>query len=155
MNVLLIYATNSGSTFEVSNLISQILTEAGHQVTVKNIQEITAPDFANYEAVLLGSPSWDYEGKEGQPHHDFTAFINSYPEGMIYSDKKFAVFGLGDSNYTHFCGAVDHLVEFVTNKIQGQLVAEPLKIDQFYSNMDTGTQQVNDWVTNQLLPKLT
>uniref|UniRef100_UPI0027BA3A6F flavodoxin domain-containing protein n=1 Tax=Desulfobulbus sp. TaxID=895 RepID=UPI0027BA3A6F len=43
-------------------------------------------------------------------------------------DKKVAVFGCGDSSYTHFCGAVDQLQEKV-EAMGGKVVNDPLKID--------------------------
>ena len=153
MNLLLVYATNSGSTFEVTNLLSGKLTEAGHQVTVKNVTEISHADFPKYDIVVLGSPSWDYEGQEGQPHQDFINLINNTPEGTSYAGHKFAIFGLGDSNYTHFCGAVTHLLDYVT-KIQGNLICEPLKLDQYYNNMEESNQKVANWTASQLLPQL-
>ena len=153
MNLLLVYATNSGSTFEVANQISGKLTEAGHQVNVKNVTEISYLDFPNYDVVILGSPSWDYEGQEGHPHQDFMNLINNTPPNTTYIGRKFAVFGLGDSNYTIFCGAVTHLTDYVT-KLQGTLTCEPLRLDQYYNNMDTANQKISDWVTSQLLPKL-
>ena len=43
-------------------------------------------------------------------------------------DKKVAIFGLGDSMYTHFCGAVDLIVERV-RECGGTLVVDPIRID--------------------------
>src|SRR3989338_4754602 len=153
MNTLIIYATNSGSTFEVANLISAKLAEKSHQVEVKNVTEVTPDVIPNYELVLLGSPSWEYEGQEGFPQADFVAFMNNTPQDQTFPQTKFAVFGLGDKNYAIFCGAVDHMMKYV-EKLQGQLVSEPLKIDAYYNDMAAGQAAVESWLETQLLPKL-
>jgi len=153
MNIGIIYATNSGSTFEVANLISTKLAEKTHQVEVKNISEVTHDDLGKYEVVLLGSPSWEYEGNEGYPQADFVGFMNGVTEDKKFPQTKFAIFGLGDKNYAIFCGAVDHMTKFV-EKIQGQILCEPLKIDAYYNDMTAGQTAVQTWLDTQLLPKL-
>lgn len=153
MNILIIYATNSGSTFEVANHLSQKLSEKSHTVEVKNITEANHDDLGNYEVVLLGSPSWEYEGNEGYPQADFVSFMNNHPQEKVFPQTKFAIFGLGDKNYELFCGAVDHLEQYV-QKLQGQIISEPLKIDAYYNDMVAGQSAVESWLETQLLPKL-
>lgn len=152
MNVLLAYATNSGSTYTVSELVSNTLSEKGHQVDVKNIPEVEHREFGNYDLIIFASPSWDHEGNEGYPHSDFVYFMEGVGDAK-YSGKKFAIVGLGDSNYEHFCGAVDHLQEFI-KKLEGEEVVEPVKIDQYFMDPETHNQKVKDWVEQELLAKL-
>jgi len=154
MNVLIAYATNSGSTFEVANKISEMVTGAGHQVTVKNFQEIpSADEFGNYDVVLLGSPSWDYQGNEGFPHDDFMAFKDNNASADL-GGKNFVVFGLGDSQgYQHFCGAVAHIEDYVKEH-NGNLKAESLRIDGYYNDMEAGNAAVEGWVNGTLVPAL-
>ena len=137
------YATNSGGTFMASEMVQSTLSKHNHTVTVKQVHETMPDEFANYDLVVLGSPSWDYEGAEGQPHEDYRPFMEK-ATGKIFANKPFAIFGLGDRSYTIFTGAVNHLEEFV-KKLQGKLVVESLRIDGFYFDQEKNVKLVEEW----------
>ena len=141
MNILLVYATNSGGTEMAAQLITQQL--AGHTVTMKRATEANLADIQQAEVVLLGSPSWDYAGKEGQPHDDFHALQGKIANTSL-EGKKFAVFGLGDSSYKHFCGAVDEFETWITGW-KGILVIPSLKIDKFFYQQAEATEAITGW----------
>lgn len=152
MNILIAYATNSGGTADAANIVNTALTDGGHQVTLKVIRDVTPDELGTFNLILFGSPSWDTAMQEGMPHEDFIAFIEK-TKGKTYTDKPFAIFGLGDSSYTHFCGAVDHLEEFV-KAMQGKLITESLRIDGYYTQPGNG-EKVKAWAQHllQALPK--
>ncbi len=143
MNILLVYATNSGTTQTVAQMVSDALTQAGHTVTLKEAFQATPEDFTSPQAIILGSPSWDFDGKEGQPHEDYVPLMGKMQTTTI--EKPFAVFALGDSSYKYFCGAADHLEEFVKN-LKGTLVTPALRIDKYYSDMNGNNEKVMAWV---------
>lgn len=148
---LLLYATNSGSTFLVAQEMIQQLEAAGHTVTLKEIDAADPQEFSTYDAIVMGSPSWDNGDLEGQPHADFAAFMEKSSQLQL-NNQKVAVFGTGDRSYQYFCGAVDHLEKFVQEH-QGQLLQPSLRIDQFYQRQAESQQQIADWIT-QLAPQL-
>lgn len=143
MNILLIYATNSGATDMASQIVEAELASKGHTVTRKQVRETTPDELGSFEVVILGSPSWDFDGKEGMPHEDFQPFMES-AKGKAFENKPFAIFGLGDSSYAVFCGAVAHLEDFV-KELKGKLVVESIRIDGFYYRQDVHTQALKEW----------
>ena len=143
MNILLVWATNSGTTQTVAQMITDALTAAGHTVNSKEARAATQEDFTGPEVFILGSPSWDFDGKEGYPHEDFLPLMEKLKTLTVA--KPFAVFGLGDSSYKYFCGAVDHLEELVKN-MKGTLLVPSLRIDKFYSDQTGNTDKLNAWV---------
>ncbi len=151
MKILLLYATNSGGTFQASQTIESILIQHGHTVDVKTPLDIDPQTLSTFDFVILGSPSWDLEDKEGQPHEDFVTFMKKC-EAIKLPNLKFAVFGLGDTYYQHFCGAVSILENFVKDK-EGELIVPSLKIDGYYANLDSSTILLNDW-TSKLVKTL-
>lgn len=151
MNVLLLYATNSGGTQQASQTVASLLQEKGHTVTVKNPKESNADEVIGAGLVIFASPSWDYQDKEGQPHEDFFSLLQSL-EGKTMDGKLFAIVGLGDSSYSHFCGAVDEFEKVVAG-LKGKLIVPSLKIDGYYLHMDENNQAVKDW-TSKLIAAL-
>lgn len=141
----IIFATNSGGTAAASQIISDTLTALNLNPVIKQAVESTATDLESADVILLGSPSWDYENKEGYPHEDMIKFMDSCTN-ITLPGKRFAIFGLGDSSYMHFCGAVDHLEEFV-KKLGGTLLTPSIRIDGFYYNQEKSSQTLKDWAT--------
>jgi flavodoxin len=134
MNILLLFATNSGSTMDATSLVKNLLETAGHTVTLKNPKESSFDELTKTDCIVIASPSWDYEGKEGQPHEDFDALLKEL-EGKSLEGKSFAILGLGDSSYTHFCGAVD-IFESMVQGAKGKLIVSSLRVDRFYQKRE-------------------
>ncbi len=150
MNILLVWATNSGTTQTVAHVIHDALTAAGHTLTMKEARETTPEDFTAPQAVILGTPSWDFDGNEGFPHEDFLPLMEKVKTQTVA--KPFAIFGLGDSSYRIYNGAVDHLEKFVSD-VKGTLLIPSLKIDRYYSDEAGNAAKVNAW-TEELKKKL-
>ena len=97
MNIGIFYATYSGGTQAACEYLSQTLTSTGHQTMMKMINEVTFEDTLNYDLRIFASPSWDFEGKEGQPHQDFITWMQNNT-GKKFDGKQSVVLGLGDSS---------------------------------------------------------
>jgi flavodoxin I len=144
MNVLLVYATNSGTTEVVAEFIADALTKAGNQTTVKEARVTKPEDLDGFPLVLFGSPSWDFNGMEGMPHEEFLPLMEKL-RAKKFPGKQFAIFGLGDTSYKHFCGAVDHLEKLVSD-IGGTLAIPSIRIDNYYADVDGFNGKILEWV---------
>lgn len=143
MNILVMYATNSGSTHFAAEHVAKHLS-LNHQVKVQKALDINLADFSNYDHIILMSNSWFYEGKEGQPHIWFIEKRKDF-ESHSFPDKDFSIIGLGDRSYEHFCGAVDELEGYV-KKMNGSLNNRMLRIDTYLSNEEQNNQAISDWL---------
>lgn len=143
MNILLVYATNSGGTQIAGSLVADVLKKHEFTVITKEVSDVSVADIQDKDLVIFGSPSWDFAGNEGMPHENYLSFIEKM-KSQKFNDKKFAVFGLGDSSYTYFCGAVDHLEDLVKD-MGGRLIIDSLKIDGFYFNQEKNSAMISDW----------
>lgn len=123
-------------------MIADQLTGKRHAVTIKEAKDAGPDDLTAASFVILGSPSWDYNGLEGQPLPEMEEFIDRC-KNIQLEGKPFAVFGLGDSSYTYFCGAVTYLEAFV-KRAKGILVLPSLKVDGFYMKPEAGGQ-ITKW----------
>ncbi len=147
MNVLLVYATNSSGTQAVSEIIGQAMRQAGHRVVTKRAYEPGANDFIHYDLVILGSCTWErFDGKvrlEGQLQQHMYALVQQL-QGHTFRQQKFAVFGLGDSSYTSFCAAADHLEKFVQH-LGGTTLVPTLRIDSYFFDLIENRRRAEDW----------
>lgn len=141
MKLLLLYATNSGGTEMAAQIVVQQLS--AHTVDMKRVIEANPDELSGYDAIILGSPSWDFDGKEGQPHDDFWEFKKKM-EGKSFEGKKFAIFGLGDSSYKIFTGAVDELERWVADW-KGTKIVDSLRMDKFYYKQAENMQLIEQW----------
>lgn len=151
MDVLLVYATNSGGTAQAATMIADTLRGKGHTVSVKEAKDAEPADLTGAPLVILGSPSWDYNDMEGQPLPEMVELIDRCKD-ISLEGKPCAAFGLGDSNYTYFCGAVTYLEAFV-KRAKGTLVVPSLKVDGFYMHPET-EDTITKWA-NDLAEKFT
>lgn len=145
MNILLLYGTLSGSTMTAAEMVGSILRAGNHTVDVISIEGATKDMVASHEAVIIGSPSWEDQGKDGQPLPEIRVFLESLTSDDM-KNKKVAVLGLGDVSYPHFCGAVDVLEERL-KALNVTPVVTSLRVDRYYSLPDN-EQKVKDWATN-------
>jgi len=112
---------------EILQMVGEYLTRAGHTAEVVDCANVNSPEgmCAQFDLVVFGCPTYGDDPCEVQ--EDFEPVLDAL-ESTGVGGKKVAVFGLGDSSYTHFCGAVDMIIERV-KECGGSLVGEPLRID--------------------------
>ena len=151
MKILILYATHSGSTQQASQVLADNLESNNMKAVLKQVNQTDPHEIINYDSIVLASPSWDYDGKEGMPHEDYISFMDKAKD-FVWKEKSFAVLGLGDSSYTHFCGAVNHLEKFIREK-EGKLIIDSLKIDGYYFDQDTYDNNIKNW-SEKLTSKL-
>ena len=107
----LFYGTTTGKTETVAEMIQ---AELGGDsiVTFHDIADATEDDFANYEYLIIGCPTWDI----GELQSDWDGFFEEL-DNIDFSDKKVAYFGTGDQvGYSeNFQDAMGILEEKIAN----------------------------------------
>jgi flavodoxin short chain len=141
---IIVYGSETGNTESVAEVIAAALEDANLQITLKEVTQASVDELTDYDLILLGSSTWGDEEKELQA--DMVDFYDDL-EGADLSGKPAAAFGCGDSDYTHFCGAVD-LLEERLEQIGATLLDEGLRIDG-----DPDDDDARNWAT-QIVAKL-
>lgn len=85
----LFYGTDTGNTENVAMIIRDMLGE--DNVDVFNFGETEASEVEGYDFLLLGAPTW----YDGELQSDWEDIVPEF-QGMDFSGKKVAIFGLGD-----------------------------------------------------------
>lgn len=142
LKILLIYATNSGSTFVAGEMIKEAL-DKDFSVVMQNASETNPQDVDNYDVLVLGSPTWDYAGQDGMPHEKMLELLNKW-KNKSFAQKRFAVYGCGDKMFVEFCAAVDYMEKFVT-AAGGVLVLPSLRLNNFFFELDTDVALTKKW----------
>ncbi|GAA5316756.1 MAG: flavodoxin FldA [Candidatus Pelagadaptatus aseana] len=85
----LFFGSDEGNTESISYRIQQRLGE--DNVDVHDIADVTQLEFADYQYVILGIPTWDF----GQIQSDWEEFWDDIAE-VDFTGKLVALVGLGD-----------------------------------------------------------
>lgn len=137
-SALIIYATMSGNTEEVAELIADGLRKNNVEVNVFNIASYLygisdLPNPRDYDAVFIGTYTWDH-GSTPEEIKEVVADIGYKPANVF-------IFGTGDTQFGGddlFCLATDKLARFYDSP------TKPLKIEQ--SPRGTQESKVIEWV---------
>lgn len=123
----LFYGPIRGSVEQVATKIAKQIGE--DKVDVRPVKEATAKDFDEYKNIILGistigSETWQSES----PANDWDKFLSQL-DHVNYTDKTFALFGLGDhiSYPLHFVDALGILGKILIQneaKIIGRVPTE-------------------------------
>lgn len=143
MKILIVYETQNGTTQYVAEVIEKQFQDATHQVTLHSIHaQGLKPDMSSYDVILFGAPTYE----DGKLEAAMRTYISQ--DNPDLSQKKVAVFGLGNSFYPQFCYSAQILADWVTEN-KGTLLVENLKIDGFPDNLEP----IHSWV-KQILQKI-
>lgn len=85
----LFFGSDEGNTESVSQRIQRRLGESA--VDVYDIADVTQLEFAGYDKIILGIPTWDF----GQIQSDWEEFWDDISE-VDFTGKTIALYGLGD-----------------------------------------------------------
>ena len=85
----LFYGSDEGATRYCAGLIKDKFPEG--QIDMHDTADAEPEDFANYEFMILGIPTWDF----GELQSDWEEFWEKL-EGIDFGGKICALFGLGD-----------------------------------------------------------
>ncbi|WP_197058854.1 flavodoxin FldA [Enterobacter sp. Bisph1] len=105
------FGSDTGNT---ENIAKMIQNQLGKEVAdVHDIAKSSKEDFAGYDILLLGIPTWYY----GEPQSDWEDFFPTLQE-VDFSGKLVAVFGCGDQeDYAeYFCDALGTIGTIVESR---------------------------------------
>ncbi|KXZ14758.1 flavodoxin [Bacillus nakamurai] len=120
---LIIYASMSGNTEDIANIIKETLKE--HQIAIDcaDMDEADADSLMSYDYVFIGTYTWG-DGDLPYEAEDFYEDISN----LQLNGLRTACFGSGDHAYPKFCEAVT-LFSQVLEKAGAALYPETLKIE--------------------------
>lgn len=121
--ILIAYASMSGNTEEIADLLKAKLEQLGHSIDLREIEHTDTKELLDYDAFLIGSYTWG----DGELPYEAEDFYEALPQVNL-SGKKAAVFGSGDTAYPQFCAAVD-LFQQRLKEAGAELTQEGIRIE--------------------------
>lgn len=122
-NILIAYASMSGNTEQIADIIKEEMEKENHTLTVKEMEEIFPGDLDGYEGILVGSYTWG----DGELPFEAEELYEELEQTDL-SGIKAASFGSGDTSYPDFCEAV-HTFEDQLKSAGADVVQNGLKIE--------------------------
>ncbi|XOQ15256.1 MAG: flavodoxin [Shouchella clausii] len=129
MRVLIVFASMSGNTEDMAELIKAELATNGVEMDMEEMDGYNASELLNYDGVLIGSYTWG----DGDLPYEAEDFAEELAE-LDLTGVIAAVFGSGDRVYPAFCEAV-HTFESILKNGGATVTAKGLEIE-FDPNTD-------------------
>ena len=131
---LIVYATRTGETEKIGNLIAEGVRFSGHEAQVVRVTDIKKEDdLKGYDALVLGSPTYHGEMVQGMKTLLFMA-ENSGLEGKV--GGAFGSFGWSGE-------APDRIFETMKNIYKMNMVSIPLRLKS--ANLGGGMKMAQDY----------
>ena len=119
----IIYASMTGNTEEIADIVGQKLEELGHDVEVDECTTVDASDFEDADLAIVATYTY---GNGDLPDE----IVDLYEDlaDLDLSGKIYGVVGSGDTFYDYFCKAVDDFEEQFA-QTGAEKGAESVKVD--------------------------
>ena len=131
---LIVYATRTGETEKIANLIAEGIRFSGHEAEVKKVTDVKKEDdLKGFDAVVLGSPTYHGEMVQGMKTLLFMA-EKAELQGKI--GGSFGAFGWSGE-------APDRIFETMKNIYQMNMVSVPLRLKS--SGLGGGMKMAQDY----------
>ncbi|MCS4487370.1 flavodoxin [Streptococcus sciuri] len=119
----IIYASMTGNTEEIADIVGQKLEELGHDVEIDECTTVDASDFEGADIAIVAT----YTYGDGDLPDEIVDFYEDLAD-LDLSGKIYGVIGSGDTFYDYFCKAVDDFEEQFA-QTGAEKGAESVKVD--------------------------
>ncbi|WP_264737516.1 flavodoxin [Cytobacillus firmus] len=148
MKIGVFYASMSGNTEAIADIISGELKNQNHNVDLEDFMSVqSAAELLNYDLTFIGMYTWG----DGDYPDECLDMIEEI-EQLDLENHPFAIFGSGDTSYPEFCGALDHLQELIEEQ-GGTVVGNPLRIE--FNPEPEDEEEIKKFVSEALMLKET
>ncbi len=98
----MVYASKTGNTEELVNVLNGLFLRQGVNVDVFKISEFPLDSLPNYDGIIVGAYTWG----DGNISTEMVPLYQAFEKQDI-NHLTTGIVGTGDRFYAHFCGAVN------------------------------------------------
>jgi len=148
-SIHIIYASTSGHTEYVVEILAPLLREAGMDVTVTRADQATAKDLLNGDVLILGSGTWNMGGVEGQLNMHMHRLLFEQAAHINLNGKNVALISLGDDRYYFTTRCTEGFMRFLKEH-NGKSLPPPLIIVNEPYGQEERIQKWGEKLVNKL-----
>lgn len=134
--VHILWGSQSGNAQNLANVISDSLNE-DFEVSIHDMGDLDPEEIHNIKHLVLVTSTYG-DGEPPDNASEWMSFIK-FAEDLDLSHLQFAVIGLGDTYYPHFCQAGKDFDEYLSKR-GAHAMLNRLDCDLYYE------EQYPDWV---------
>ena len=142
----IVYASMTGNTEEIADIVAKKLEDLGHTVDVEECTTVDATDFEDADIAIIAT----YTYGDGELPDEIVDFYEDLAD-VDLTDKIYGVVGSGDTFYDYFCQSVDEFESqfALTGATKG---AESVKVDlaaedEDIEKLEAFAEQISDKIT--------
>lgn len=139
MAVKILYGTETGNSEELAKQACETLKKDNIDCEVSDMGDVSLNDLKSYKTVLFITSTWG-DGDAPGNAVDLLEALQAEKEKCL-SDMNYAVFGIGESIYEHFCQAAIDFDEALANLGAKRLLPVEKSEDDNESNLQ-------EWLKN-------
>lgn len=128
MEIKILFGSETGNSEDLANDAVQKLKKEGFDAAVLNMEDVTAEKLASFKNLLIITSTWG----DGEPPSNAYNLHEQLSTGDAnLSGLNYAVFGLGQSFYDHFCQAAKDFDEYLEKAQANRIAPVELSDDDF------------------------
>ena len=130
MKVIIVYKTKFGNTKKAAEAIGEGLAEGGHDIVLKNVDEINVDEIKDVDMLVIGSPTY-----AGSHARSIKKFINKLSE-INLEGKSIAAFD------THSSGGDGKFLRKAVFKMEKQILKKIPGIKKVMDGLQVGVHGI-------------
>lgn len=140
MKILITYSTLIGEAQRLAQgLYERLKTKFDTNDFILQEIDTVSPQLIRENELTIIIASTTGDGDLNPDAEEFVQKLTS--ESPDFHGTKFALFGIGESFYPHFCGAIDTLHEKIIS-LHGEIVGDIIKLDSYTEDVEV---KLNQW----------
>ncbi len=136
--IQILFGSQSGNAENLAHVLGESLEASGIETEVMNLGEIDPEEILNFKNILIVTSTYG----DGEPPDDASEWMSyiKFNEQLNLAHLNYAVMGLGDTYYPHFCQCGKDFDQYLSKR-GAHAMLKRLDCDLYYE------EQYQEWLS--------
>ncbi len=136
--IQILFGSQSGNAENLAHVLGESLEASGIETEVMNLGEIDPEEILNFKNILIVTSTYG----DGEPPDDASEWMSyiKFNEQLNLTHLNYAVMGLGDTYYPHFCQCGKDFDQYLSKR-GAHAMLKRLDCDLYYE------EQYQEWLS--------